>query len=49
MFELLSKSLVVFQKDLKLEFRRRYALNAIAMFALTTLVTVSFLDRTARC
>ncbi len=42
MFELLSKSLVVFQKDLKLEFRRRYALNAIAMFALTTLVTVSF-------
>ncbi len=39
---LLAKSIVVFQKDLRLEFRTRYALNAIAMFAITTLTAISF-------
>jgi len=32
----------VFQKDLHLEFRTRYAVNAILLFAITTLVVVSF-------
>jgi heme exporter protein B len=32
----------VFAKDLRLELRTRYALNAILMFAVTTLVVVSF-------
>lgn len=39
---LLAKSVIVFQKDLRLEFRTRYALNAIGMFAITTLTAVSF-------
>lgn len=39
---LLRKSLIVFQKDVQLEFRSRYALNAILMFAVITLVAVSF-------
>lgn len=37
-----SKSAWLLAKDLKSEFRTRYALNAILMFALTTLVVVSF-------
>lgn len=36
------KSIIVFQKDVQLEFRTRYALNAIAMFAITTLTAISF-------
>jgi heme exporter protein B len=32
----------VFQKDLKLEFRTRFAINAIFLFAVTTLIVVSF-------
>lgn len=39
---LLKQSWYVFQKDLHLEFRTRYALNAIGMFAVTTLTAVSF-------
>lgn len=39
---LLKQSWYVFQKDMQLEFRTRYALNAIAMFAVTTLTAVSF-------
>jgi heme exporter protein B len=35
-------SVEIFKKELKSEFRTRYALNAIVMFALTTLVVVSF-------
>jgi len=37
-----SKSAWLLAKDLKSEFRNRYALNAILMFALTTLTVVSF-------
>ncbi|MCK4224824.1 MAG: heme exporter protein CcmB [candidate division Zixibacteria bacterium] len=37
-----TKSAWLLAKDLKCEFRTRYALNAILMFALTTLVVVSF-------
>jgi heme exporter protein B len=33
---------MVFEKDFRLEFRTRYALNAIAMFAVITLTAVSF-------
>ena len=39
---LLRQSWYLFQKDMRLEFRTRYALNAIAMFAVTTLTAVSF-------
>ncbi len=39
---LVSKSMAVFAKDVRLELRTRYALNAILMFAVTTLATVSF-------
>lgn len=39
---LVSKSLAVFAKDVRLELRTRYALNAILMFAVTTLAAVSF-------
>lgn len=39
---LASKSLAVFVKDLRLELRSRYGLNAIFMFGLTTLAVVSF-------
>ena len=42
MWNLVYKSIVVFRKDLQLEFRTRYALNAIAMFAITTLAAISF-------
>lgn len=37
-----SKSIAVYAKDLRLELRNRYALNAILMFAITTLTVVSF-------
>jgi heme exporter protein B len=33
---------VVFLKDLRLEFRSRYAVNAIFLFAITTLTAISF-------
>lgn len=39
---LLSKAFAVFAKDIRLELRTRYALNAIFMFGVTTLVVVSF-------
>jgi heme exporter protein B len=39
---LVSKTLAVFAKDIRLELRTRYALNAILMFAVTTLAAVSF-------
>ncbi len=37
-----SKALAVYAKDMRLELRSRYALNAILMFAITTLAVVSF-------
>jgi heme exporter protein B len=37
-----SKALAIFAKDVRLELRSRYALNAILMFAITTLAAVSF-------
>jgi heme exporter protein B len=39
---LVNKALAVFAKDVRLELRTRYALNAILMFAVTTLAAVSF-------
>ncbi len=36
------KSWAVFRKDIQLEFRTRYVINAILMFALTVLTAVSF-------
>jgi len=39
---LLKQSWIVFEKDFRLEFRTKYALNAIAMFAVITLTAVSF-------
>jgi len=39
---LLSKALAVYAKDLRTELRTRYAVNAIIMFGVTTLVVVSF-------
>lgn len=41
-WRLFKQSAIVFQKDLQLEFRTRYALNAIALFAVTTLTVISF-------
>lgn len=38
----LRQSLAVLRKDLRVEFRTRYAYSALIMFAITTLVTVSF-------
>ncbi len=40
--EMISRSLAVFRKDLTCEFRTRYAINAILLFAVTTLFAVSF-------
>jgi heme exporter protein B len=37
-----TKALAVFQKDLRTELRTRYSLNALFMFAFTTLVAISF-------
>ena len=39
---LVSRSFAVLSKDARLELRTRYALNAILMFAVTTLAAVSF-------
>jgi heme exporter protein B len=39
---MLSRSAAVFSKDITCEFRTRYAINAIVLFAVTTLVAVSF-------
>lgn len=41
-FPWLSRALAVLRKDLRLEFRARYAYSALVMFALTTLSTISF-------
>jgi heme exporter protein B len=38
----LNRSAAVLRKDLRIEFRTRYAYSALVMFAVTTLVTVSF-------
>ncbi len=38
----LKAGIPVLQKDLRVEFRTRYAYSALVMFAVTTLVTVSF-------
>jgi heme exporter protein B len=35
-------SFIVFQKDVQLEFRTRFAINAIILFAITTLTAISF-------
>lgn len=39
---LVRESLAVFDKDLRSEFRTKYSLNAILLFAVTTLTVVSF-------
>jgi len=39
---LVYNSLIVFQKDVQLEFRTRYSINAIILFAITTLTAISF-------
>lgn len=39
---LLSRSLAVYAKDIRLELRTKYAINAILMFSITTLAVVSF-------
>jgi len=39
---LISKAAAVYAKDFRLELRSRYSLNAILMFAVTTLAVVSF-------
>lgn len=39
---LIGKAFAVYSKDLRLELRTRYALNAILMFGITTLAVVSF-------
>ncbi len=41
-FGLAYKSYIVFQKDVQLEFRTRFAINAIVLFAITTLTAISF-------
>ncbi len=39
---LMAKALAVWRKDIRCEFRTRYAVNAIMLFGVTTLVVVSF-------
>ena len=39
---LLYKAWIVFQKDIQLELRTRYSINAFLLFAITSLVVVSF-------
>ena len=41
MLDSINKGIIVFRKDMRLEFRTRYALNAIFMFAVTTVVAIS--------
>ena len=38
----LSEAAAIWMRDMRSEFRTRFALNAIMMFALTTLITISF-------
>jgi len=38
----LNEAVAIWFRDLRSEFRTRYALNAILMFAVTTLIAVSF-------
>jgi len=38
----LHEALIIFQKDIRQEFRTRYTVNAILLFAVVTLVAVSF-------
>ena len=38
----LNEAIAIWLRDLRIEFRTRYALNAILMFALTTLTVASF-------
>ncbi|HZK23901.1 MAG TPA: heme exporter protein CcmB [Oscillospiraceae bacterium] len=38
----LKQGLAIWRKDLRIEFRTRYTYSALVMFAITTLVTVSF-------
>ena len=38
----MSKAFAVFAKDIRLEFRSRYAINSILMFGVTTLAMISF-------
>jgi heme exporter protein B len=40
--DFISKSWLLFQKDFKQEFRTRYAINSIILFAVVTLVAISF-------
>ena len=40
--EMLARAAAVFRKDITCEFRTRYAVNAIVLFAVTTLAAVSF-------
>jgi heme exporter protein B len=42
LFPWLNQGMAVLRKDLRIEFRTRYAYSALVMFAVTTLVTVSF-------
>ncbi|EEG77754.1 heme exporter protein CcmB [Dethiobacter alkaliphilus] len=42
LFPWLKHGIAVLKKDLRVEFRTRYAYSALVMFAVTTLVTVSF-------
>ena len=42
LIELLTRSAAVFKKDITCEFRTRYAINVILLFAVTTLVAVNF-------
>jgi heme exporter protein B len=39
---LLHKSWVIFRKDVRLELRTRYSINAFLLFAVTTLIVISF-------
>jgi heme exporter protein B len=48
LMEMLVRSSAVFIKDVTCEFRTRYAVNTILLFAVTTLVAVSFSVGTAR-
>jgi len=41
-FRLFHNAYIVFLKDLQMEFRSRYAVNAIFLFAVTTLTAISF-------
>lgn len=41
-FPWIRRSLAIWRKDLRIEFRTRFAYNTLLMFAVTTLVTISF-------